>query len=318
MNGIILLGGFSPNQRATAIEAFRVRGASIIIAHGKKSLKEKPFTHLTAALRLASRISKHRLVVVTASWLDVLVDRLGASSLDDIDEDTFKDTTKELHEWTVISRILDRVGLRYGALHCCPEDVSTVAEAAFGGFSSHQNTFLVDRRTRWPEMALLSLSFTRCVYPDQDRVLDSMNLNGNIAEAEYLLVGDKINPRFRHFNHWPFHDDAASAFFITSLLHLLDVPETRLAWSNARGPDAEVLVQFTQHRRFNVIALGKEAAKGLESMGIVPTVSIPHPSWARRFNKRNEYLDSLATIFKPNNTRGLLCSSGCSTVPTGV
>jgi hypothetical protein len=315
VNGIILLGGFSPDQRSTAIKLFKARGASIIIAHGKKSLKDKPFTHLTASLRLASRLSKKGLVVVTASWLDVLVEKIGVACLDDVNEDTFKDITKELHEWTVVSRILDRVGLRYGALHCCPERIAGLAEAAFSGFSSHPNTFLVAGQ-RWAEMALLSLSFTRCVYPDQDRVLDSMNLNGNIADADYLLVGDKINPRFKHFNHWPFHDDAASAFFITSLLHLLDVPETRLAWSNARDHDAEVLVQFTKHRKINIIALGKEAEKGLTAMGIVPTASIPHPSWARRFNKRNEYLDSLATIFKSDHSRGLSCTSECRAVLT--
>lgn len=314
MNGIILLGGFGPNQRAAAIEAFRARGASIIIAHGKRSLTDRPFTHLTAALRLASRISKHRLVVVTASWLDVLTSKLGASGIEDITEDTFKDVTKELHEWIVTSRILDRVGLRYGALHCCPEAVASIAEAAFSGFEAHPSTFLVNRRAQWADMAIVSLSFTRCVYPDQDRVLDSMNLNGNIADAEYLLVGDRINPKFRHFNHWPFHDDAASAFFITSLLHLLGIPETRLAWSNARGPDAEVLVQFTQHRKLNVIALGKEATKGLVAMGITPMATVPHPSWARRFNKRNEYIDSLAIIFKPKHSRGLPGSPECRAV----
>ena len=307
MNGIILLGGFCSSNRARAIESFRAKGAAIIIAHGKRSLRDKPFTHLTAALRLASRISKHKLVVITASWLDVFIERVGISSLDDISAETFKDATKEIHEWTVISRILDRVGLRYGVLHCCTENAAFVAEAAFSGFICHPNTFVADRRSGWVEMAIMALSFTRCVYPDHDRVLDSMNLNGNIADANYLLVGDCINPKFRHFNHWPFHDDTASAFFITSLLHFLDVPETELAWSNARDNDAEVIVQFIKHRKINVIALGKAATRGLEAMGIVPLFSVPHPSWARRFNKRNEYLDSLTTIFKPNHPRGLLC-----------
>lgn len=312
MNGIIILGGFDPKNRDMAIKHFKACGASIIYAHGKKSLHEKPFIHLTASLRLASRVSKHKLVVITASWLDVLLSKLGASSIDHIDEHTFRDMTKELHEWIITSRILDRVGLRYGALHCCSPAVSHVAEAAFGGFILSPNTFITRSKYTWVEAAITTLPFTRCVYPDKDAILDSMNLNGNIADAEYLLVGDQINPRFKHFNHWPFHDDTASAFFITSLLHHLSVQESKLAWANARGADAGVLIPFTNYRRLVVVALGKDAEKSLLAMGIKPSASIPHPSWARRFNKKHEYLDSLTTIFKPHNSRGLPCHSPLS------
>lgn len=300
MKGIILLGGFDDYQRLKLTQAFKEAGATVIKAHGKKSFYKNPFVHFTATLRLASRLSKKKLVVVTASWVDILTRILGASSIEELSSSNKSHQTKLLNAWIVTSRILDRVALRYGALYFLTKGATELSEAAFRGFSKKPRVLTWDKNIGDIEDILLTLSINQCVQPK----LESMNLNGNLADADYLLVGDQINPKFRHFNHWPFHDDTASAFFITSILQELGVPEDKIAWSNANhGSESSAISKFLDHARgAKVIALGKEAAKGLQSMGITPVFSIPHPSWAKRFNKRDEYLQSLSSIFQKDNS----------------
>jgi hypothetical protein len=314
VKGIILLGGFDDHQRSKLAEAFKEAGATVIRAHGRKSMYSKPFVHFTAALRLASRLSKTKLVVVTSSWVDILSRVLGASSIMEMGTSKHKYQTKMLNSWIVTSRILDRVALRYGALYFLTQGATELSDAAFRGFSKRPGVLTWDRNIASVEDIILTLSINRCVQPDG---LDSMNLNGNIADADYLLVGDQINPKFSHFNHWPFHDDSASAFFITSILQELGVPEEKIAWSNANHEkDSSVIKKFLGRRNAQVIALGREATKGLQSLGITPEFSIPHPSWAKRFNKRDEYLQSLSAIFqKDNSFRIQLSPKECTLSP---
>ena len=300
MKGIILLGGFDDGQRSRLSAAFKEAGATVIRTHNRKSFRDDPFLHFTAALRLASRLSKKKLVVITSSWVDVLTRILGVSSLAEFESSTPKYQSKVLNSWIIVSRILDRVALRYGALYFMTQGATELANAAFRGFSKRPGVLTYDRNITCLEDITLTLSITKCVQPTD---LDSMNLNGNLVDADYLLVGDKINPKFKHFNHWPFHDDSASAFFITSILQELGVSEDRVAWSNANhSQDADIIQKFLAQRRVRVIALGRDATNGLNSMGIVPEFSIPHPSWAKRFNKRDEYLKSLSAIFQKDNS----------------
>ena len=309
MNGIILLGGFNETFKTEAAAAFKKHNISVVRAHGKKSLLASPFAHYTATLRLASRLVKRKNVVITSSWIDVLLRILGASNLDELGLHPVQNATKELNSWIVISRILDRVALRYGALYFIDKGAADIADAAFPAFSSRPDVLVCEKDFNTVEDVVLASTFSRCLHPPTD----SMNLNGNIADADYVLVGDKINPYFKHFDHWPFHDDSASSFFITSLLQFIGVPENRLAWTNANHADQGV-VELLQRRQPRVIALGREAQRTLNNMGIFPEFSIPHPSWARRFNKRDEYLTSLNSIFKPNNTLSVLASASQSSV----
>lgn len=314
MKGIILLGGFDNHQRSTLIRGFKKMGASIIRAHDKRSLSEDPFLHYTAALKLASKLSKKKLVVVTSSWVDILSHILGASSITELKHSPKNHQTKVLNAWLIVSRILDRVSLRYGAMYFLSQGATELSDAAFRGFSNRPNVLTWDRRISSLEDVTLTLSINQCVQPEG---FDSMNLNGNIADPEYLFVGDQINQKFRHFKHWPFHDDTASAFFITSILQELGVPEEKLGWSNANHEnDSSVIPRFLEHRGARVIALGKEATKRLQSLGITPEFSIPHPSWAKRFNKRDEYLQSLSSILqKDNSFRIQLLAKECALSP---
>jgi hypothetical protein len=299
VKGIILLGGFDDYQRSKLSAAFKDAGATVINAHNRKCSYTDPFLNFTASLRLASRLSKTKLVVVTSSWIDVLMRVLGVSSIAEFNASSPKYQSKVLNAWIIVSRVLDRVALRYGALYFLSKDATDLANGAFRGFSKRPGVLTLDKNITCVEDILLTLSISQCVHPHE---LDSMNLNGNISDADYLLVGDQINPKFKHFKHWPFHDDSASAFFITSVLQEVGVSEDKIAWANANHEDSAAIKKFLAHRNASVIALGKEAIRGLNSMGIVPKFSIPHPSWAKRFNKRDEYLKSLSSIFQEDNS----------------
>ncbi len=314
MKGIILLGGFDNHQRSILIRGFKSMGASVIRAHDKRSLNEDPFLHYTAAFKLASKLSKKRLVVITSSWVDILGHILGASSIAELERSPKDHQTKVLNAWVIVSRILDRVSLRYGAMYFLSQGATELSDAAFRGFSDRPGVLTWDRRISSIQDITLTLSINQCVQPSG---FDSMNLNGNIDDPEYLFVGDQINQKFKHFKHWPFHDDTASAFFITSILQELGVPENKIAWSNANHEnDSSVITRFLARRNARIIALGKEATKRLQSLGITPEFSIPHPSWAKRFNKRDEYLQSLSAILqKDNSFRIQLFAKECTLSP---
>lgn len=314
MKGIILLGGFDNHQRSILVREFKKVGASIIRAHDKRSLNEDPFLHFTAAFKLASKLSKKKLVVITSSWVDVLSHILGASSVTELERNNKNHQAKVLNAWIIVSRILDRVALRHGALYFLSQGATELSDAAFRGFSNRPDVLTWDRRVTSVKDVTLTLSMNKCVQPEG---FDSMNLSGNIADPKYFFVGDQINQKFKNFKHWPFHDDSASAFFITSILQELGVPEENLAWSNANHEnDSSVIPRFLENRGARVIALGKEATKRLQSLGITPEFSIPHPSWAKRFNKRDEYLQSLSAILQKDNSFRIQLSAPECAIPS--
>jgi hypothetical protein len=302
VKGIILLGGFDNHQRSILVREFKKVGASIIRAHDKRSLNEDPFLHFTAAFKLASKLSKKKLVVITSSWVDVLSHILGASSVTELERNNKNHQAKVLNAWIIVSRILDRVALRHGALYFLSQGATELSDAAFRGFSNRPDVLTWDRRVTSVKDVTLTLSMNKCVQPEG---FDSMNLSGNIADPKYFFVGDQINQKFKNFKHWPFHDDSASAFFIN------------LAWSNANHEnDSSVIPRFLENRGARVIALGKEATKRLQSLGITPEFSIPHPSWAKRFNKRDEYLQSLSAILQKDNSFRIQLSAAECAIPS--
>lgn len=124
----------------------------------------------------------------------------------------------------------------------------------------------------------------------------SMNINGRV-QGKWLLVGDVTNPRFESFDHWPWHDDKASARFIGSVLDDLQVSEFNLCWANANPRNADgrddLALLLKERPSLTVIALGTNAVKGLAKIGVTPDSAIPHPAYALRFNQRKQFSHQL-------------------------
>lgn len=281
------------------VDNFRSKGATIINTHRKSGLSESPFLYLTAALHMADRMCKDRTVVITYSWADVLLDIMHTAQCTSEAECSQETFIKALNAWVVKSRILDRLAIRLGAFYYITPHVESVLDTVFQNFSKRPDTLTSGPDHIDVDSVYTTASMFRCLHPEES----ARNLNGNIQDPSYLFVGDRVNRVFKHLEHWPFHDDKASAFFMTSVLQHINVPETCLAWANSNHEsDSQSILRLLDRRKIPVIALGIDAKTGLAQLGVKPDFHVPHPSWARRFNKRNEYILSVADIFKQDHS----------------
>ena len=121
---------------------------------------------------------------------------------------------------------------------------------------------------------------------------DDHNILGHLRDAEYLIVGDEVNPKSRHLR-WPFYDYGHSSLYLSEVLHEISFDETTAMWTNANNaPDH--LEELTEIQGFKVVALGQEAQKRIEKLGIEVYASVPHPQWSKRFSKRGLYVHQLS------------------------
>ena len=119
-----------------------------------------------------------------------------------------------------------------------------------------------------------------------------------MARARTLVVADRVSDAHPlSLPAWPFYSGAGlnSATWLNDALHAIGFDETRAIWTNVNHPDEHVLSLLRAHPYLNVVALGREAEKGLARLGVTPTSVLPHPQWARRFqfHEPKTYRDQL-------------------------
>ena len=126
----------------------------------------------------------------------------------------------------------------------------------------------------------------------------TVNITGHDS-ANYVFVGDRINPVFQHFNHWPWHAEAASARYLAETLRQINFNEADGIWTNINHPEQHV-VELVRRRSRKIIALGRVASTGLNRQGI-KHVMVPHPQYANRFlrNKSKSYASMLHDAIWP-------------------
>lgn len=121
----------------------------------------------------------------------------------------------------------------------------------------------------------------------------SKNYVGHIGGADVLFVGDKINPNKN--GKWPFVDYGASSRVISKALHHLRFNETRGVWTNANDDVDHIVDIVSAKPQITVVALGANAAKKCESLG-VPHKSVYHPGFVGRFGRMQEFLQQLSNV----------------------
>ena len=121
-----------------------------------------------------------------------------------------------------------------------------------------------------------------------DGVVKAQNIVGHAMFARHLFVGEKINKKFAHFDHWPFYDFGGSAMYITRALDRIGFDEATTMWTNIHGPEAHIFDLLKKRWWLNVIALGKEASDVLSLVGIKHR-SVPHPQFFKRFSYADDY-----------------------------
>lgn len=114
---------------------------------------------------------------------------------------------------------------------------------------------------------------------------DNWNMLGHASCAEYLIVGERVNPKFREL-YWPFYDYGNSSLHLTQAIHSLELKEHNFMYANAYNHDGSPnwLIDYVmQTYNKKIITLGKQAEDAVAHHTI--HAALPHPSYAKRFGK---------------------------------
>jgi hypothetical protein len=121
--------------------------------------------------------------------------------------------------------------------------------------------------------------------------IDFMNFTGNAAQAEYLLVGDRLKPKTRR-EVWPWFDYGNSSLWLAEALELSHVPEYEVISMNATLPDGsgnEYMIKEFMDSEYShnikVISLGDNAVNFLNKEKINVHAYLRHPQYYRRFKQ---------------------------------
>ena len=127
------------------------------------------------------------------------------------------------------------------------------------------------------------------------------NVTGHLCGSSYLFVGDQANPKFRELS-WPFYEYGNSSLYLTELLHRLNFKEDAAMWCNAYNVDGSMNRHIqgivSRNPKIKVITLGERAQEVCDKNSIQTHANVWHPSYAKRFNKKEEYEDQITEALK--------------------
>ena len=119
------------------------------------------------------------------------------------------------------------------------------------------------------------------------------NLLGHLEEAQYLIVGERVNPK-HHNVHWPWYDYGHSSLYLAEALHGVPAREELFMWANAQNYDGtrnRLIKQVVDVKpQLKVIAVGKVALTHLVKEGIEVFEHVKHPAFVKRFEGGVEHM----------------------------
>jgi len=132
------------------------------------------------------------------------------------------------------------------------------------------------------------------------------NFAGFLDTAEWLIVGDMCNPKYRAIRY-PFLDYSNSSLFLAECFHEIGFDETRAVYINVNDYYGSIGVTEALKRKPNlrVLCLGNDALDGVQtrcrnyllSLAVYPEIyKTCHPSYAARFNQRELLLRDLSNL----------------------
>jgi hypothetical protein len=126
--------------------------------------------------------------------------------------------------------------------------------------------------------------------------LHTQNFAGHLHEAKIIFVGDKANSKMRAVK-WPFYDFGHCSEFFADVLHELTFDETKAVYINAHDANGPLYVNDCLRAKpyMKVICLGNNAYETMEQF-TRRVYKVMHPSHAKRFNKRKEFMLELEEI----------------------
>lgn len=126
---------------------------------------------------------------------------------------------------------------------------------------------------------------------------DTPNVLGHKADAEYLVVGERVGDP-SGWSRWPFYGNARSSDFLNRALHENKWNESRAIWTNA-WDEANLLPRiYADKSDLKVVCLGREAERRCDQLKIPVHATVTHPSYEMRFNHHGEKKPSYAQQLK--------------------
>lgn len=112
------------------------------------------------------------------------------------------------------------------------------------------------------------------------------NLLGHLEDAQYLFVGERVNPKFNNL-YWPWFDYGNSSLYMAEALHGVPAREELFMWANVLDHDGtkNTMIKEVVEKKpeLKVIAVGKVALTHLVKDGIEVFEHVKHPSFVKRF-----------------------------------
>lgn len=112
--------------------------------------------------------------------------------------------------------------------------------------------------------------------------IDYWRFTGYPHEQAVLLVGDKVSAD--NELHVPFFANNGCTDYLAQTLQNLWVDESRVVMANINDPHGDSTVRELSQMCGHTVAMGREAERGLQRLGIAYDGRVRHPQHARRFS----------------------------------
>jgi hypothetical protein len=321
MKGIIVIDGCDGTGKTTLAEAICARFDGVYMHNTYRWPTKMPLYH-TAALHRAIKLSRTQLVVIDRLWMseaiyadvyrggspwphmgrimDRIIRKVGGLYILTQSPAGHKQKFEELKaERSEMYDNVDEVRVRFDRLF-------------EGGFTGHDRDYaqqlsvwgMKDRDDVLPyrydvEGTNIPVFLDMVGGALQARMetqyapalnMQTENFAGHMKEAEIIFVGDKTNSKMRAVN-WPFYDFGHCSEFFANALHELRFNETHAIYVNAHNPNGPLYVNEVVRKKpfIQVICLGNQSYETMLRFNR-NIKKVMHPSFAKRFNKRDEFM----------------------------
>jgi hypothetical protein len=327
MKGIIVIDGCDGTGKTTLAKAICDRFDGVYIHNTYRWPTKMPLYH-TAALHRALKLARTRLVVIDRLWMseaiyadvyrggspwphmgrtmDRIIRKVGGVYILTQSPKGHKEKFEQLKtEREEMYDNVDEVRRRYQLLF-------------EGGFAGHDRDYVQQlsvfgMRLRDDVLAYrydvegrdIDVYIDMVVSVLQSRLLKqyepalhlhTKNFAGHLHEANIIFVGDKANSKMRAVS-WPFYDFGNCSEFLADVQHELLFDETKAVYINAHDGNGPLYVNDCLRAKpfMKVVCFGNDA---YETMSAFTRCihKVMHPSFAKRFNKRNEFMQELKEV----------------------
>lgn len=327
MKGLIVIDGCDGTGKTTLAEAICARTDGVYIHNTYRWPSKMPLYH-TAALHRALKLARKQVVVIDRLWMseaiyaevyrggspwphmgrmmDRMIRKVGGVYILTQSPANHKEKFEQLKaERTEMYDDVEQVRKRFDQLF-------------EGGFAGHDRDYaqqlsVFGMRLRddvlpyrydiegrdlnvYISMVLGVLESRMAKQYEPALHLYTQNFAGHLHEANIIFVGDKANSKMRAVS-WPFYDFGHCSEFFADVLHELTFNETKAVYINAHDGNGPLYVNDCLRAKpfMKVVCFGNDAYNTM-SQFTRRIHKVMHPSFAKRFNKRTEFMLELEEI----------------------